>query len=83
MAYIRTNLSLVGSSGSLRVFTYSTTTDTLATSKAANYFGPSAADVEVGDRIHLRASDGQCTLAVATKTEASNAVTVVSSATFA
>jgi len=82
MAYIRTNLSLVGSSGSLRVFTYSTT-DTLAVSKAANYFGTSAADVEVGDRIHLRASDGQCTLAVATKTEASNAVTVVSSATFA
>jgi hypothetical protein len=81
MAYIRTNLSLVGTSGSMRVFTYQTT-DTLATSKAANYFGTSAADVEVGDRIHLRASDGQCTLAVATKTEASNAVTVVSSATF-
>lgn len=80
MALIRTDMNLVGSGGYGKVWSYNTL-DAHTAVIAASYFNSMAAQLNVGDRIHLKDATGIYDLVVATNN--GTAVTVLSSAAYA
>jgi hypothetical protein len=73
-------MNLIGSGGYGRIWSYNTA-DTHAAVIAASYFNSMAAQLNIGDRIHLKDATGIYDLAVSTNN--GTAVTVVSSAAYA
>lgn len=71
-----------GSTGFMRTFTYTTTTDNKAAVKGANYFDDAAGLFKVGDRIQIQASDANFDAQVSAISGA-GAVTIAALATFA
>jgi hypothetical protein len=57
MALIKTDMQLAGVGGGCKVFMY-VTTDASAAVKGAGYFNGMAAQLNPGDRIHAKCSDG-------------------------
>ena len=80
MALIRTDMNLIGSGSYGKVWSY-TTADTHATVIAANYFNSMAAQLSIGDRIHIKNATGHYDLAVSNI--AAGVVTVLSSVAYA
>ena len=80
MALVRTDMNLIGSGGFGKVWSYNTA-DAHAAVIAANYFNNMAAQLNIGDRIHLKDATGIYDLAVSTNN--GSVVTVVSSAAYA
>ena len=71
-----------GSTGFMRLWTYTTADDNRAAVKAANYFDLAAGILQVGDRMHIQSSDVSFDATVSA-ISAAGAVTIAAVGTFA